>query len=144
MMTGPAAEACPGCGDTTGVHPVPGLSPRVRAWSCPACRTDWAITVANPRPWLDQLTATVELAAARSMLRQVIALADEAPALPDDQLRLRLRALAVRGTPRSHALPRSPAGRWSSEAPDSAPSGQPVPYSADAEHADSQEVAGDE
>jgi hypothetical protein len=69
-------------------------SPGVRAWSCAACRTDWAITVANPRPFLDHLAATVEVAAARSVLRGIIALAEQAPALPDDQLRARLADLA--------------------------------------------------
>ena len=91
MVTGPREiNPCPSCGGTSGVRVRSGASPGVRAWSCTACQTDWAITVVNPRPWLDHLTATVELAAARSMLRQVIALADKAPALPDDQLRARL------------------------------------------------------
>jgi hypothetical protein len=94
-VTGPAdVNPCPSCGDTTSVQPTPGISPRVKAWSCAACRTDWAITVANPRPFLDHLTASVELAAARSVLRAVIALADEAPALTDDQVRARLVDLA--------------------------------------------------
>jgi hypothetical protein len=85
---------CPFCRTTTGVHLVTDSPPKVRAWSCAACRTDWAIAVANPRPFVDHLAASVELAAARSMLRQVIALAEEAPALPDDQLRARLVDLA--------------------------------------------------
>jgi hypothetical protein len=50
--------------------------------------------VVNPRPFLDHLTATVELAAVRSVLREIIALAEQAPALPDDQLRGRLVDLA--------------------------------------------------
>jgi hypothetical protein len=50
--------------------------------------------VVNPRPFLDHLTATVELAAVRSVLREIIALAEQAPALPDDQLRARLVDLA--------------------------------------------------
>ncbi|MBV9160116.1 MAG: hypothetical protein JO281_00870 [Pseudonocardiales bacterium] len=85
---------CPSCGGTSGVRQVTGTSPSVRAWSCAARRTDWAIAVVNLRPFLDHLTATVELAAARSVLRQVIALADEAPALLDDQVRARLVDLA--------------------------------------------------
>jgi transposase-like protein len=85
---------CPSCGGTSGVRVRSGTSPGVRAWSCAACRTDWAITVANPRPFLDHLATSVELAAARAMLRQVIALAEQAPALPDDQLRARLVDLA--------------------------------------------------
>jgi hypothetical protein len=43
---------------------------------------------------VDHLSASVELAAARSMLRQVIALAEQAPALSDDQVRARLADLA--------------------------------------------------
>jgi hypothetical protein len=43
---------------------------------------------------LDHLAATVELAAARSVLRGIIALAEQAPVLPDDQLRNRLADLA--------------------------------------------------
>jgi hypothetical protein len=41
-----------------------------------------------------QLATSVELAAARSVLRQVIALAEQAPALSDDQVRARLVDLA--------------------------------------------------
>jgi hypothetical protein len=76
------------------VRLITGTPPRVQAWSCSACRTDWAITVVNPRPFLDHLATTVELAAVRSVLREIIALAEQAPALPDDQLRARLVDLA--------------------------------------------------
>lgn len=55
-----------------------------------------AISAINPRPWLDHLTATVELAAARSVLREIITLADQAPVLADEQLRSRLLAPADR------------------------------------------------
>jgi len=97
-MTGTGDEACPGCGDTTGVQPTPGASPKVQAWSCTACQTDWAITTANPQPpFVDQLAATVEqLGATRSVLRAVVILADDAPAITDQQLRDRLVALADR------------------------------------------------
>jgi hypothetical protein len=89
--TDPADLApCPYCGGTNGVQQVTSTSPRAQGWSCGECGTDWWIGVINPRPYLDYLVGWVELAAARSMLRQVIALADEAPALPDDQLRARL------------------------------------------------------
>ena len=54
-VTGTGDEACPGCGDTTGMQPTPGISPTVKAWSCAACRTSWAIAVVNPRPFLDHL-----------------------------------------------------------------------------------------
>jgi ribosomal protein L37AE/L43A len=89
----PEAEACPYCGETTGVQLTTGTSPKVQAWSCTACSTDWAISVVNPRPYVDRLAATVELAVARSVLRQVIALADDAPTITDQQLRARLLAL---------------------------------------------------
>jgi hypothetical protein len=93
---------------------------------CAACRTDWAITVVNPRPYLDHLAATVDLAAARPVLQEIITLADQAPRLTDEQRRFRLRALAACAAPWSPA-PRSPIGRWWSEAPDSAPSGRSAP-----------------
>jgi hypothetical protein len=42
-------------------------------------QTDWAITTVNPQPYFDCLAATVEqLGATRSVLRQVIMLADDA------------------------------------------------------------------
>jgi hypothetical protein len=53
----------------------------------------------NPQPYFDQLAATVELAAVRSVLRGIIALAEQAPALPDDQLRARLVDLARTARP---------------------------------------------
>jgi ribosomal protein L37AE/L43A len=97
MMTGPADQACPGCGDTTGAHPSPGISPRVKAWSCTACQTDWATTTVNPQPYFDRLAATVEqLGTTRSALRTVITLTDDAATLPDQELRDRLLALADR------------------------------------------------
>ena len=53
-------------------------------------------TVVNPRPWLDHLPLTVELAAARPVPREIITLADQAPTLTEEQLRFRLLALAGR------------------------------------------------
>jgi hypothetical protein len=70
--------------------------PKVQAWSCAACGTQWAVSVINPRPYLDHLTAAVELAAARSVLRRLITLAELAPTLSDVELRARLVALAGR------------------------------------------------
>lgn len=87
-------DPCPSCGTTSGVQPITGMSPTVDACSCAACGTGWAVTVVSPRLFLERLTGTVELAAARSVLRGVITLADQAPALTDEQLRLRLVALA--------------------------------------------------
>lgn len=43
--------------------------------------------------WLDCLAATPDPTAAQSVLRQVIALAEQAPGLTDEQLRARLAAL---------------------------------------------------
>jgi ribosomal protein L37AE/L43A len=87
-------DACPYCGETTGVQPMP-APPKVQAWMCTACGTDWAISVVNPQPYLDHLTATVEqLAAARSILREVVALAADAPQLADVEIRDRLLTLA--------------------------------------------------
>ena len=118
---------CPSCGTTTGVQSITGTFPRVRAWACAACRTKWAIAVVNPRPFLERISATVELAAARSVLREIIALADQVAGLTDEQLRVRLLALAKCARFSSNAAHRSPADRWLREAPDSAPGGQPVP-----------------
>jgi hypothetical protein len=75
------------------VRQITNTPPKKRGWSCGECGPHWWISVVNPRPYLDYLGGRVELAVARSMLRQVIALADEAPALPDDQLRHRLVGL---------------------------------------------------
>ena len=84
--------------------------------------------MANPCPFLDLLTATVDLATARSVLRELIRLASQAPVLTEEQLRFRLLALAAYATPRSPAVPPIPAGRRSNQAPDSAPGGQPAPH----------------
>jgi hypothetical protein len=58
-------------------------------------------------PWLDHLTATMDLAAARSVLREIIILADQVSALTNEQLRFRLLTLAAGAAPRSPAAPRS-------------------------------------
>jgi ribosomal protein L37AE/L43A len=109
MMTGPADQACPGCGDTTGVQPTPGISPRVKAWSCTACQTDWATTTVNPQPYFDRLAATVEqLGATRSVLRTVITLAGDSATLSDKELRDRLLALAVRARLTQHPIVQAP------------------------------------
>jgi ribosomal protein L37AE/L43A len=89
-------DPCPYCGTTTGVQPITSNPPKVQAWSCAACGTQWAVSVVNPRPWIDHLTAAVELAAARSLLRQIVDLASEAPRLSDTQLRTQLLALVGR------------------------------------------------
>ncbi len=83
----------PRCGHLEGVE-LTSATARVIAWTCTRCRMDWAISVASPQPFLDHLAGTVELAAARSTLRDVITLADQAPGLTDQELRARLVALA--------------------------------------------------
>jgi hypothetical protein len=87
-------DPCPHCGGISGVQPITGTSPRVQAWSCAACDTNWATTTVNPR-YFDHLAATVEqLNTARSVLWQVITLADDADTLTDQELRARLLTLA--------------------------------------------------
>jgi hypothetical protein len=43
-------DPCPYCETTTGVQPIADASPRVQAWSCLVCGTDWAISTVNPQP----------------------------------------------------------------------------------------------
>jgi ribosomal protein L37AE/L43A len=97
--TGIDDEACPYCGETSGVEPMP-APPKVQAWSCSACTTEWAVTVANPHlrcayP-VDLAAAIGEISRLRWTLVQVITLADDAPTITDEQLRTRLRALTPR------------------------------------------------
>jgi hypothetical protein len=98
-VTGPREiNPCPSCGGTSGVRVqrrIPGGA-GVVVLGVPDGLGDRG---REPAPVLDHLTATVEPAAVHSMLRQVIALADEAPALPDDQLRARLVDLARTARP---------------------------------------------
>jgi len=99
-MTDPAdLDPCPYCGGTCGVQRITNTPPKVQGWSCQECGTGWWIGVVNPRPYLDYLAGVVELAAARSVLRRLIALADQALALPDDQLRARLADLTRTARP---------------------------------------------
>ena len=91
---GPDDGPCPYCGTSDGVQRQP-APPRVQAWRCTSCGTDFACTTVNPQPYFDHLTATVQqLGAARSILREVVALADDAPTITDRELRHRLLALA--------------------------------------------------
>jgi hypothetical protein len=89
-------EPCPCCGSTSDVKVITDTSLNVQAWICAACGAEWALTVVNPRSYLDYLAATVELAGARSALRALLTLADDAPTLSDEELRSRLTALAGR------------------------------------------------
>jgi ribosomal protein L37AE/L43A len=87
-------DPCPHCGTTAGVRLITSNPPKVQAWSCVACGTQWAVSVVNPHLYLNRLTAAVELAAARSVLREIIALADGEQTLTDAELRARLVQLA--------------------------------------------------
>ncbi|MGH3670640.1 MAG: hypothetical protein ACRDSH_08380 [Pseudonocardiaceae bacterium] len=52
-------------------------------------------TTVNPRPYFDRLAATIEqLHAARSVLRRVITLANDADMITDQEIRARLLTLA--------------------------------------------------
>jgi hypothetical protein len=84
-------EACPYCETTTGVQVVADASPKVHAWSCTACGTEWVITVVNRRR-----ATMVEQLDAASLLRHVITLADDAPTITNEQLLHRLLELADR------------------------------------------------
>ncbi|MGH3710388.1 MAG: hypothetical protein ACRDRQ_20290 [Pseudonocardiaceae bacterium] len=66
-------EPCPGYGTTINAQPI---------------------TNTSPQPFLDRLAATVErLSATRSVLRRIIALADDSATLSNGELRDRLTAL---------------------------------------------------
>ena len=97
-VTGTTDEACPYCGATSGVQAQP-APPKVQAWSCSMCNTEWAISVVRPdsraAALLTDLGATAEeVGRLRWTLRQVIALVDDAPTITDEQLRTRLVVLA--------------------------------------------------
>ena len=128
-MNGQEGEirACPGCGKTDGVARTD--SPfGVDAWRCAACSMSWAVTVVNPRPQLADLGSAVEeIGALRWVLRAVVTLAEQAPALADGALRNRLagRGLgadqlgAFRDHAHQHRSPLRVSGRPLVEAPDS-------------------------
>jgi hypothetical protein len=88
-------DPCPYCGTSDGVQPQP-APPTVQAWKC-ACGLDWAISVVNPHlrstHLADLAAAADEIARLRWKLAQVIAVADQAPGLTDEQLRTRVVAL---------------------------------------------------
>lgn len=92
-------EACPGCGKTDGVARTD--SPcRVDAWRCAACSMSWSVTVVNPRPQLADLGSAVEeIGALCWVLRAVVTLAEQAPALADGALRNRLAGRCGAGDP---------------------------------------------
>lgn len=55
-------------------------------WSCVVCGPGWVILMVNSRRFLDLLAVTVELAAARSVLGELLRLADQGPVLTEEQL----------------------------------------------------------
>lgn len=82
-------EVCPGCGGITGCT-AQACPTRDKGMAGRIVPTEWAITVVNP-PRAD---------AACPVLRQVIALAHEAPTLTNREPRTRLLALAESCGPR--------------------------------------------
>lgn len=64
----------------------------------------------DTRPFLDRLAATVELTAARSVLRQLIALANSSATLSDVELRERLTGLASLSSAAWGGVPARPGG----------------------------------
>jgi hypothetical protein len=99
--------------------------PKVWAWGCGACGTDWAVTAVNlqVRPWLVQLA---EDSAALAVLQEITTLAEQVDTLTDDQLRVRLINCWVRLDQicRHGADPHAPAGHRLNDAVPGAP---PVP-----------------
>ena len=60
---------CPYCEKTSGVRMIHDTPPKVEAWSCADCGTDWAVTVMTlqVRPLPDELAVDV---VARSVLAE--------------------------------------------------------------------------
>jgi hypothetical protein len=90
---------CPYCGATSGVRQTSDTG-RIQAWACDRCNTDFAFTVPDSRtaaPLGDLGAAVEEIGRLRWKLAQVVALADDAVWLTDQQLRDRLLALAESG-----------------------------------------------
>ena len=97
MTTTELDESCPGCRRIEGVE-LTSATARVMAWKCTGCGMDWAISVVNAhlrRAYLaDLVAAAEEIRRLRVALRQVIALADDAPTITDTELAGRLVTLA--------------------------------------------------
>jgi ribosomal protein L37AE/L43A len=101
-MIGPDDEACPYCATSDGIQQTSDTG-RTQAWACDRCNTEWAISVIRPdsraATLLNDLgAATEEIRRLRWKLTQLIALANDAATLPDQELRDRLLALATRAT----------------------------------------------
>jgi hypothetical protein len=93
----PQTESCPGCGQIEGVVQTTATT-RVAAWKC-SCGLSWAISVVRPDSraavlLTDLGAAAAEIGRLHRVLRQIITLADDAPTLPDVELRARLVTLA--------------------------------------------------
>jgi hypothetical protein len=62
VTTVSTTDPCPYCNTTHGVQPDVSAPPRVKAWSCTTCGTDWAVSVVRPDSraavLLGDLTAT--------------------------------------------------------------------------------------
>jgi hypothetical protein len=78
------------------VKVIPDTPPEVPGWSCTECGTEWWISVINPHPQLRYLDQLAEDIAALVVLREVIALREQAPALTNGHLRARLIGCLVR------------------------------------------------
>lgn len=87
------AETCPGCHTTDQVRSA-GNTLNTEAWACDGCGMGWAVSLVNPHLRDRASDYAEQLGAARWLLGQVVALADEAPTLTDRELRHRLLALA--------------------------------------------------
>jgi hypothetical protein len=90
---------CPYCGATSGVRQT-GDTGRIQAWACDHCDTYWAFTVpdSHTAALVGDLGAAAQgINRLRWVLRQIIALADAAPTITNEQLRERLLALAESG-----------------------------------------------
>lgn len=99
-MIGPDDETCPYCTSSDGIRQTSDTG-RTQAWACDRCDTEWAISVIRPdsraAALLNDLgVAAEEIRRLRWKLIQLIALADDAATLPDQELRDRLLVLATR------------------------------------------------
>lgn len=126
-------EDCPCCGDTSGVQAIPGTPPRVRAWNCGDCGTDWALTVVHPdlrQRYLDELAVDV---AARAVLQDITDLAGHVDTLTDAQMRARLITCLARldhACRRRGADPGAASGSPAEHRPtNGVPGAQPIPRS---------------
>lgn len=89
-------EPRPGYGATIEAQPITNTSPNIQAGTRGACPTNWAVTTLtpSPQPFLTHLTTTVkQLHTTRSVLRHIIALADNSTTLLNEELQDHLATL---------------------------------------------------